>query len=452
MKKRSYLKIAFYAFFAAKTQRARNLNGNFEIASRFLPFLFLACSIVACHTYAPQSVTRQNLADYYQADVSKMLVPKYEVYNITDSMTRLYFTVNSSDLLYSKQANEADYTAHLLLQYVVHPVNLARIVVDSGTVVLNDVGQVSSKVLLSSVDMDIYAPDHFYIELVMRDLNKNISSSAIVYFDHTGKNSPDNFLLTSPSVEAPLFRNHVEVGEQFSIRANDNSDNLTVRYFRNSTGPALPPYSFQKAPPAPAPDSTWYIKNDNTAAISFAKEGWYQVLNETKSGNGITISVFHEGFPEITTAEQLVYPLRYLTTKQEYAAMDTATNKKEAVDKFWLNACGSQERARLVIRDFYNRVGAANKLFSTEREGWKTDRGMIYLIFGPPSNVYKTANEETWMYGSDIGSGNITFIFDRSGTDIFSQEDFMLERNESMNVIWIQAVDSWRQGHVYNMR
>ncbi|HTL82971.1 MAG TPA: GWxTD domain-containing protein, partial [Bacteroidia bacterium] len=153
-----------------------------------------------------------------------------------------------------------------------------------------------------------------------------------------------------------------------------------------------------------------------------------------------------------TTAEQLVYPLRYLTTKQEYAAMDTATNKKEAVDKFWLNACGSQERARLVIRDFYNRVGAANKLFSTEREGWKTDRGMIYLIFGPPSNVYKTANEETWMYGSDIGSGNITFIFDRSGTDIFSQEDFMLERNESMNVIWIQAVDSWRQGHVYNMR
>jgi GWxTD domain-containing protein len=230
-----------------------------------------------------------------------------------------------------------------------------------------------------------------------------------------------------------------------------NGKKLLVHYFRNNTGPALPPFSYQRPIYNSVADSTFYLEAP-FSDIYFSKEGFYQVTGENPAGNGFCISVLHEGYPEIKTADQLVYPLRYLTTKTEYYSLDTARNKKKGVDEFWLNCSGSQERARELIRQYYNRVSAANRLFTSEREGWKTDRGMIYLVFGPPGNVYRSANAETWMYGNETGVGNLTFTFDRTTANILSQDEFVLERNEAFQVIWLQAVDSWRQGHVFNMQ
>ncbi len=160
------------------------------------------------------------------------------------------------------------------------------------------------------------------------------------------------------------------------------------------------------------------------------------------------IARLHEAYPKIIIQRQLLYPLRYLTMREEYYAMDTAKNTKKAVDQFWLNCSGSQERAREVIRYFYNRVEAANKLFATEKEGWKTDRGMIYLIFGPPANVYRNVDSESWIYGSGVGAGGLTFNFTHK-ENAFTDQEFVLEHNPEYKVNWMTAVDSWRQGHIY---
>ncbi|MBI3512085.1 MAG: GWxTD domain-containing protein [Bacteroidetes bacterium] len=405
----------------------------------------------SCH-YPSTSATKQNYADFYQP--KKVFRPSYVLYNVSDSLTRMYFSVPSKDLLYTKNLNDINYTAHILISYEVHPLLYPKAVVDSGSVVMSDVGGGNDdKILMEGVDMDVYAKDNFFVEVNFRDLNKATTAYDILYLDHSDKNSSNNFYLALPEQEAPLFHSWATKGSSYDLHYyNRNTPKIYVRHYANATGPALPPYSYQKQNFIFQPDSSWTVDNVGECKFTFSKEGFYFFSAQPETNNGYTISVFNSGFPEVTVAKELLYPLRYLTMRDEYMKMDTAVNTKKAVDEFWLNCTGSEERAREVIRNFYNRVGAANDLFTVEREGWKSDRGMIYLIFGPPGNVYRTSGTETWLYGNETGMGNLTFVFDHSTTNTFSNCDFELERNEVFKSAWISAVDSWRQGHVFNMK
>lgn len=56
---------------------------------------------------------------------------------------------------------------------------------------------------------------------------------------------------------------------------------------------------------------------------------------------------------------------------------------------------------------YFARVEEADKLFSVGKPGWMTDRGEIYILFGPPTNIDKypmgqgpsTHPTEIWYYG-----------------------------------------------------
>lgn len=70
------------------------------------------------------------------------------------------------------------------------------------------------------------------------------------------------------------------------------------------------------------------------------------------------------------------------------------------------------------MEQYYRRVVFANKNFSHYMEGWKTDRGMVYIMFGPPSNIDRHPFDsdakpyETWFY-NDL---NYQFLFvDQTG-------------------------------------
>lgn len=404
-----------------------------------------------CRTSSPNSVTRQNFATQYHSD-QKVIRPSYVLYNVTDSLSRMYFSVNSNELLYQKNTYDAGYTARILLTYVVHPVAFPKVLTDSGHVVLSDIGQPGiSKLLASHVDMDIYDAGEFYLEVIFRDLNKMTSSYELIYLDHHEKNARNNFLLTEENSETPLFKSYVGKDEKFSIRyLSEQYSRIYVSYYRNTAGPALPPYSTAERRATPKPDSTWRMDVSPRDPVSLPLEGFY-TFSVDSLATGITVARFHEEFPKILIARQLVYPLRYLTMRDEYVAMDTAKNVKKAVDEFWLRSTGSEERAREVIRNFYNRAEAANKLFGTEIEGWKTDRGMVYLIFGPPENVYRSVYSETWIYGNGGNTNGLSFVFDHK-TNAFTDQEFILSRNVDYRINWITAVDSWRQGHVYTLR
>ena len=125
-----------------------------------------------------------------------------------------------------------------------------------------------------------------------------------------------------------------------------------------------------------------------------------------------------------------------------------SSNKKQAIDDFWLDIGGSNERARELLKKYYGRVTESNKLFTSHQPGWQTDRGMIYIVFGAPSTMHKYNDGETWIYGNESQSNSIRFNF-KKVINPFSDNDFIMEGSEYYKDAWYNAVEYWRQGRIY---
>jgi GWxTD domain-containing protein len=136
----------------------------------------------------------------------------------------------------------------------------------------------------------------------------------------------------------------------------------------------------------------------------------------------------------------------YITTEQERAAFKRLTTDEERerfIEQFWERRNpnpGSPENA--FKHEFYRRVAYANRHFaSTTTPGWKTDRGRIYIIYGPPDEIdahpsggaYERAKAggggkvvgypfEVWRYAhfqfsQGVGSLTLEFVDESSSGD-----------------------------------
>jgi len=140
--------------------------------------------------------------------------------------------------------------------------------------------------------------------------------------------------------------------------------------------------------------------------------------------------------------------LRYITSNQEYDRIIKSGNIRQAIERFWIDAAGDRERGREAIRIYYGRVENANRHFTAETEGWRTDRGLVHIIFGVPTSIYKNDLSETWIYGEENNLMSLAFTFKRRN-GAFNENDLVLERDPLLKGAWYRNVESWRNGRVY---
>ncbi len=116
---------------------------------------------------------------------------------------------------------------------------------------------------------------------------------------------------------------------------------------------------------------------------------------------------------------------RYVATKNEidqFKKLSGVEAKRKAMFQFW----GSRDEDKTTVeneqkQEYFQRVGVANTQYRTGfRDGWKTDRGRVYILYGPPDEIERHANEidikpyEIWHYNSI--QGGVQFVFgDRTG-------------------------------------
>jgi GWxTD domain-containing protein len=137
--------------------------------------------------------------------------------------------------------------------------------------------------------------------------------------------------------------------------------------------------------------------------------------------------------------------MRYITTRGEWEALYDAENKKLALDDFWLAMLKSPSLAKNVIKRYFDQVEMANKLFTTYKEGWKTDMGMLYIILGNPDLVNRTEKSEEWIYEKNEDFPKMKFTFDKV-PNIFADNQFVLRREKDFRDVWFKAIDMWRKG------
>jgi GWxTD domain-containing protein len=180
-------------------------------------------------------------------------------------------------------------------------------------------------------------------------------------------------------------------------------------------------------------------------SIQLKNKGLYLLMTDTSGNDAVALRIVDVYFPKLTTIEQLVEPLKYITSREEQTVLEGIQGDKRKFDRFWLNLAGSASRAKDIIKVYYSRVEEANALFTTYKEGWRTDMGMIYSVMGPPDEVIKSFNEETWVYLANRNLPKRKYTFIRAAS-LFSKSHFVLIREKKHAESWFETIDLLRKG------
>jgi len=253
-------------------------------------------------------------------------------------------------------------------------------------------------------------------------------------------------LLTDVNTGLPLFRSYVNTSDTFKIKASVPINSVQLKQYETDFPAALPPFSLSQKKVSPTLNlirTSQVLVGEN---IKLDQEGLF-VLDAGESSTSI-ISVANE-YPELTTARELIEPLIYMTSAEERKKLYDATEPKKALDRFWLDIANQdQALAKRLIKEYYQRVKEANIFFSSHKDGWLTDRGMLYIILGKPTVVNRRLDAEEWTYiNRRQGGAAYKFIFIKK-PNTFTQNHYELIRNPEYEFVWYSTVEKWRKGTI----
>lgn len=138
----------------------------------------------------------------------------------------------------------------------------------------------------------------------------------------------------------------------------------------------------------------------------------------------ITVERTISGFV-LKDLERSIRQLRYVALQAEMDNIRDASNaeeKRQRFDEFWkkLDPTPITERNE-AFEEYYSRIEFANKNYRSYTEGWLTDMGMVFIIFGTPTSVERQPRGadgraySRWTYNNNR---QFTFV-DNSGFDDF---------------------------------
>ncbi|TRX53708.1 GWxTD domain-containing protein [Fulvivirga sp. M361] len=218
----------------------------------------------------------------------------------------------------------------------------------------------------------------------------------------------------------------------------------TALYYAHDFKPALPPMVTRN--PAPGKelkiDSMFSIVPSNRFALR--KPGLNLLQKDTSDVSGLTILSVDKYFPKAAKLDQLIAPLIYITTKEEWIKLASGNVEKKDFDKFWMDMTKSQTRAKKIIKVYYDRVEEANQFFTTYKEGWKTDKGLIYIVFGLPDQITRIGDKEIWRYDDSQEGPMLEFEFLRVNS-VFSAQHYVLIREKKYANAWFRGVNTLRK-------
>ena len=214
-----------------------------------------------------------------------------------------------------------------------------------------------------------------------------------------------------------------------------NDSFLAMRY-DEAFPPADPPMGDMK-PLAPQVDiDTTFTFQDS---VLFEDNYFYVVREDSLATVGVTMLKVPPYFPKYRQLGELLDAMLYLTSEQEKKSMIRSNNPKQSFDSFWMNTYSTKSRARNAIRSYYNRIELSNEIFTDFKPGWKTDRGMMYTVFGRPNEVYRTTNSEEWYY-DDGNAFEFTVI-----SSFFAPRTYSLRRSNELEQLWFSQIATLRQ-------
>ncbi|GAB3332676.1 hypothetical protein GCM10027299_39450 [Larkinella ripae] len=357
----------------------------------------------------------------------------------------------------TEHATVEDFTSRFMLNYVIYPDYNSRERLGYGNVpltaesVIRETSPESGDVL--TVFFDVKKPANAINGVMLNEITE-ISSGRKVLNDLPIRfrvvKLSDRFALFDPKTNLPHQHHFVGAGDTVVIRDVNGavSKSLHLYRYRHDFDPAQSPMNTTPRPAAKTLNIDSTLSVTTNQPFSLPDEGLYYFLEDTADAYGLGLMVTDNRFPKLTRPEKLVKPVLYVSTNTEINGLNSAADFKKALDRYWLTMMGGdQSLARGAIRAYYGRVEEANRLFTTYKEGWKTDKGMIYIVLGPPDRVQRSRDREVWVYNQRANVSEINFTFNRKPNQ-FVEDHYELVRYVEYQPVWYPVVEAWRTGAI----
>lgn len=411
------------------------------------PYLIVFSLLLSCKQ---TSTVRKNEQLYKQNNID--IEVNYVISHENDSMSRLYYAIDNSELTYKRMGEDSFYTAELYLFTKISTDANAKQPIDTVTTIIKDRQiKVAKGVITGSKLFRVADGSKLYVEMQLRDINRKAYNNSQLIINKQSKLNAQNYILKNTD-STIVYTSYVSPVKTLGFKNKRlNNQRAFVRYATVDQKLPPPPFSITNAAVKQTTfDSTYtvYRQSNDWFSMDVTMQGLYFLTADSLSDQGCTLYSFDESFPKVTSHKQMIESIRYITTKDEYTSLMESTDKQQAIESFWIGIGGNMDRARGLIKKYYGRVQDANLKFSSDKEGWRTDRGMIYVIFGPPEYVYQTEAMEIWAYGGTGAPGSLRFEFKRVNSQ-FTDNAFELDRNTFYKDPWYLAVDAWREGRIY---
>lgn len=410
--------------------------------------LTIVSALIMLNSCSSSSTIQTGSYKYLYDYESRTLHPEYVIYHFSDDSSTVYFRINSEELLYARSTSQSPFTAKLRINCKMTNESL----VDTMSLQIIDPAKEKSGWLLGSFNIKMPA-GKWNILIEFTDATRNLTQTNYLSSDKSNRSSAHNYLIKHKITDEPVFGGQVTVGEAITIESARNISGIVPHVLLIDTENKLPPPPFSSNKPEIPSIGSDYLKLMNRDSsgkydlITINKN--YFISSDDNLENGFLLRTATIDFPAIKQAKSLEWPLRYITTKTEYEQITKSTYPKKLIDNFWIECAGNKNRARDLIRIYYSRVEEANYYFSSYTDGWKTDRGMIHLIFGNPTKINKLSDREVWQYGEDNTTNQLVFVFNKEQSPL-SNNIYTLNRDPAFKQYWERMVTVWRNGRIYN--
>ena len=396
--------------------------------------------------------TRKSALENYENE-SKIILRNDDVqlkfYHFSDDSTSLFLKIKNSELLASRKKNSKELTTAISGEILLFDYQLNKAI---DTVLFKANGRASNDehyFYFYSINFPLKDLNLYNYRLILKDKNRSTQFTINGTINKTSELIRENVILVQGENTYPNFDLLINSKSSYSVASERLDLTQTELWFRTADG-SLPPPPFSTSKEVLPEMSEFEI-------LTLPVDRNELILNNFPLGDilfkkdflGLSILVRPNKYPELTSISEMIYPLRYISARKEFERLKTNSNLRSGLERFWLDCGESQERARELMAEFYDRVQTANMNFSSHKSGWKTDKGMIFIVFGTPTKITLDKASETWVYGDKDDLGSVNFIFNKIKTS-FSDNHYELERNSIYKSEWAQKVSAWRNGRIYN--
>jgi GWxTD domain-containing protein len=423
--------------------------------------IILVLFATSCKT-AQKALDTKDLSYLYNP-LKNSINPRYGVFNQSDQISVLSLKFFNSDLFFSEANPSGVPMAMMFISVKLYNISMGRTLQDTAFYNLDIVKEQSRDEYLYSIPLKVDKGSEYVAEVKIIDKIRQQMIQAFVPFNTLSDFNRYNFSARGHFMKNELLNPVIRRNEYFNLLyARKPIDTLFVYFYKPYEEIPYAPYmALPEKPMNSEPDTVVPLPYSDTLPIMFPRKGTFLCTVGRDINEGYTFFNFGAEFPAIRKPEEMIEALGYLASEDEMNTLRSNVRPKLALDDFWIGCGGNVDKARELIRIYYTRVLYANYYFTSYKEGWRTDRGMIYIIYGPPDKLYKSTDQESWGYRKPVIKSSWGTRFDvkeeylffnfKKRDNKFSDNEYTISRSETVGSYWDKAIISWRKGIVFRL-